>query len=41
LHKYTYMHITTINEKKKPWIWNTARKGIWECLQEERDGEII
>lgn len=34
------MHVTTINEQVKPWIWKRARGGIWELLEEEKEGEM-
>lgn len=31
------MHVTTINEQIKPWIWKRARGGIRERLEEEKE----
>lgn len=30
---YTYRHIIQLNVRKKPWVWRTAGKGVWEGLE--------
>lgn len=36
---YTYMCVTTVNEKKRPWIRKRERRGIWEGLKGDRGSE--
>lgn len=36
----THMHATTM-KRTKPWIWKSARRRIWEDLEEEEEEKKV